>query len=74
MSRGTADPRSAAIHLMAELNAKPGDISISTLKRNDDTILRVFLAPGSRFIRKDIPSFWDGYKVLCEVAEPPKAY
>ena len=73
MSRATADPFSAAQHLMLKLNARPGELSISTLKQQDNQLLRVFLTPGSRYHKQDIPKFWEGFKVLCEVADPPKA-
>lgn len=73
MSRETADPRSAALHLMEKLDARPGDLTISTFRLKDDVVLRVFLPPSSRYQKRDIPAFCDGYKVLCEIAEPPKA-
>lgn len=72
MSRTTADPTSAARHLMSKLNARPGELSISTFRDCDDQLLRVFLTPGSKYHKQDIPKQWEGFTVLCEYAETPK--
>lgn len=73
MSSEMRDPRSAAQHLMAKLNARPGEISISTFKQHDRLLLRVFIRQGSRYHKQDIPSRWEGFTVLCEYSETPKA-
>lgn len=73
MSRATADPFAAAQHLMLKLNARPGDLSISTFSNQESQLLRVFLRPGSRYHKQDIPQTWEGFTVLCEVSESPKA-
>lgn len=73
MSSEAGDPYSAAKHLMSKLKARPGEISISTFKQRDDLLLRVFLQPGCRYHKQDIPSCWEGFSVLCEYAETPKA-
>lgn len=73
MSRTVADPFAAAQHLMLKLNARPGDLSISTFSDREGQLLRVFLRPGSRYHKQDIPQTWEGFPVLCEMAESPKA-
>lgn len=73
MSREPGDLFSAARSLMVKLKARPGEISISSLRRGDDVVLRVFLTPGSRYHKQDVPTSWEGFRVLCEVAETPKA-
>lgn len=73
MSRATADPFAAAQHLLLKLNAAPGDLSISTFTQQGHQLLRVFLRPGSRYHKQDIPKSWEGFKVLCETSESPKA-
>lgn len=73
MSREMGDPFAAAQHLVRKLNAKPGDLSISTFKQSDIEVLRVFLRPGSRYHKQDIPKYWEGFTVICEMADSPKA-
>lgn len=73
MSREMVDPFTAAQHLVLKLDARPGDLSISSFKQSDTEVLRVFLRPGSRYHKQDIPKSWEGFKVICEMAESPKA-
>ncbi|MFI7799677.1 hypothetical protein PSFL_07600 [Pseudomonas sp. DD1] len=73
MSSGSGDARIAAQHLMSKLQARPGEISISTFTAHDSQLLRVFLRPGSKYHKHDIPSLWEGFTVLCEYAETPVA-
>lgn len=73
MSSEAGDPRIAAQHLMSKLQARPGEISISTFRQQDNQLLRVFLRPGSKYHKQDIPDRWEGFTVLCEYAETPVA-
>lgn len=69
------DPYSAARHLLARIDAPSGAVSISTFTNAGSSLaLRVFLRQDFRHLAGRVPSEWEGFKVLCEVSEIPKAY
>ena len=69
------DPYSAAKHLLARIDAPNGAVSISTFSCAGDRLaLRVFLRQDFRHLAGKVPNEWEGFKVLCEVAELPRAY
>ena len=75
MSQMTADPYTAAQDLISELHAPSGTITVSTFwKEGGGLSLKVFLTPDVGYLRKNIPRRWEGFDVLCEVAERPRAY
>jgi hypothetical protein len=69
------DPYSAAKHLLARIDAPSGAVSVSTFSCAGSSLaLRVFLRQDFRHLANKVPSEWEGFKVLCEVAELPRAY
>ena len=74
MSSLQAEPVVAAKHLLAELKAPPGAISISTFpKQGGGSMLRVFIKSGYSYLKSRVPSSWEGFSVQCEIADTPKA-
>lgn len=74
MQTSERDLYSAARHLLAKIDAPSGAVSISTFTGAEQGIaLRVFLRPDFRHLARRVPTEWEGFIVMCEVAETPRA-
>lgn len=70
-------PEQAANDLLTLLQAPAGSVAITTLRRGlgpEQLALRVFFIPEVKHLRRLVPSSWEGFEVLCEIAEQPVAH
>jgi hypothetical protein len=74
MQSSERDLFSAAKHLLAKIDAPNGAVSISTFTVADRGLaLRVFLRPDFRHLARRVPLEWEGFSVMCEIADTPRS-
>ena len=66
--------KEAAADLARELHAPLGEISIGTRGSGDCVELAVSLSPKIAYLMREVPEFWRGMHVRCQVASPSSTY